>query len=47
MPQVPLWKQTTEAALVEQITARGIFSEHMTTAQDGTSLIVLDPLPPS
>ena len=47
VPQIPLWKQTTEAALVEQITARGIFSEHMTTAQDGTSLIVLDPLPPS
>jgi hypothetical protein len=47
VPQVPLWKQTTEAALVEQITARGIFSEHMTTAQDGTNLIVLDPLPPS
>lgn len=47
VPQVPLWKQTTEAALVEQITARGIFSEHTTTAQDGTNLIVLDPLPPS
>ncbi|HSO99183.1 MAG TPA: hypothetical protein VLP43_09555 [Solirubrobacteraceae bacterium] len=47
VPQIPLWKQTTEAALVEQITARGIFSEHTTTAQDGTNLIVLDPLPPS
>ena len=47
VPQVPLWKQTTEASLVEQITARGIFSEHKTTAQDGTNLIVLDPLPPS
>jgi hypothetical protein len=45
--QVPLWKQTTEASYVEQITARGLFTEHLTTAQDGTNLIVLDPQPPS
>ena len=44
--QVPLWKQTGEAGLVAQITARGLFSEHISSAQDGTSLIVLDPLPP-
>ncbi len=45
--QVALWKQTTEAGYVAQITERGMFSEHLTTAQDGTNLIVLDPLPPS
>ena len=47
VPQVSLWKQTAEAALVAQITSRGMFSEHITTAQDGSNLIVLDPLPPS
>jgi hypothetical protein len=35
-----------EAGLVDQITARGLFSEKMVQAQDGSNLIVLDPLPP-
>jgi hypothetical protein len=47
VPELASWKQTTEAALVEQVTARGLFSEHLVQAQDGSSLIVLDPLPPS
>jgi hypothetical protein len=32
--------------LVDQVTARALFSEQLQQAQDGTSLIVLDPLPP-
>jgi hypothetical protein len=35
-----------EAALVSQITARGLFSEQLQQAQDGSTLIVLNPLPP-
>ncbi|MHB8656358.1 MAG: hypothetical protein ACYC91_00150 [Solirubrobacteraceae bacterium] len=44
--QLPLWKQTEEAGLVDQITARGLFTERLSQAQDGSSLIVLDPQPP-
>ena len=44
--QVPQWSPSQEAALVEQVTARGMFAEHLSTAQDGSNLIVLDPLPP-
>jgi hypothetical protein len=36
-----------EMSLVEQITARGIFTESIESAQDGTNLLVLKPLPPS
>jgi hypothetical protein len=46
VPELSLWKQTTEAGLVDQITARGLFSEHVVQAQDGSKLIVLDPMPP-
>jgi len=45
--EVAAWKATPEAGLVEQVTSRGMFSEHVTTAQDGSNLIVLDPMPPS
>jgi hypothetical protein len=41
MPKAP------EAGLVEAATANGLFSEQVQQAQDGSSLIVLDPLPPS
>ncbi len=34
-----------EAGLVDQVTARGLFSEQLQQAQDGSSLIVLNPLP--
>ncbi len=40
MPNAP------EAGLVDQLTARGLFSEQLQQAQDGSSLIVLNPLPP-
>jgi hypothetical protein len=35
-----------ESPLVEQITARGMFTESVEQAQDGSNLIVLNPLPP-
>jgi hypothetical protein len=44
--QVKDWRNTQEAALVEQVTARGMFAQHLSQAQDGSNLIVLDPLPP-
>jgi hypothetical protein len=44
--QVPQWSSSQEAALVEQVTARGMFNQHLSAAQDGSNLIVLDPLPP-
>jgi hypothetical protein len=47
VPQLPLWSRTTEAGLVEQITARGLFSEQLVNAQDGSHLVVLSQQPPS
>ena len=46
VPELSLWKQTPEAGLVAQITERGLFSEKLVQAQDGSNLIVLDPQPP-
>jgi hypothetical protein len=46
VPELSLWKQTPEAGLVAQITERGLFSERLVQAQDGSNLIVLDPQPP-
>lgn len=45
-PTVAEMPNAPEAGLVDQVTARGLFSEQLQTAQDGTNLIVLDPLPP-
>ncbi len=45
-PSVAEMATAPEAGLVDQITARGLFSEKMVQAQDGSNLIVLDPLPP-
>jgi hypothetical protein len=45
-PTVAEMSRAPEAGLVDQITARGLFSEKLQQAQDGSSLIVLDPLPP-
>jgi hypothetical protein len=44
--ELRLWRQTPEAGLVDQITAHGLFSERLVHAQDASSLILLDPLPP-
>ena len=45
-PTVSEMTSAPEAGLVDQITARGLFSEQLQQAQDGSSLIVLNPLPP-
>jgi hypothetical protein len=45
--QLPLWTQTSEAGLVEQVTARGLFSEQLVQTQAGSSLVELTQLPPS
>jgi hypothetical protein len=46
-PTVDQIQNAPEASLVEQITARGLFSESIEQAQDGSNLLVLKPLPPS
>ena len=45
-PTVAQMPSAPEAGLVDQLTARGLFSEQLQQAQDGSSLIVLNPLPP-
>ena len=45
-PSVSEMAKAPEAGLVSQITARGLFSEQLQQAQDGSTLIVLNPLPP-
>jgi hypothetical protein len=45
-PAVSQMASAPEAGLVDQITARGLFSEQLQQAQDGSDLIVLNPLPP-
>ncbi len=45
-PSVTQMAKAPEAGLVDQITARGLFSEQLQQAQDGSNLIVLNPLPP-
>jgi hypothetical protein len=46
-PTVDQMPSAPEAGLVEQITARGQFTENIESAQDGSNLLVLKPLPPS
>ncbi|MGH2892839.1 MAG: hypothetical protein ACRDPM_06155 [Solirubrobacteraceae bacterium] len=45
-PSVAQMPKAPEAGLVDQFTARGLFSEQLQQAQDGSNLIVLNPLPP-
>ena len=45
-PSISQMPSAPEAALVDQVTARGLFSENLQQAQDGSNLIVLNPLPP-
>jgi len=45
-PTVAQMPHAPEAGLVDQLTARALFSEQLQQAQDGSSLIVLNPLPP-
>lgn len=43
--ELPLWSKTAEAGLVDQLTARGLFSEQIESQQEGGRLLVLSPLP--
>jgi hypothetical protein len=45
-PSVAKMRHAREAGLVELLTARNLFAESLQQAQDGSSLIVLNPLPP-
>jgi hypothetical protein len=46
-PTVSQMEKAPEAELVSVITAHGLFQEHQEQAQDGSSLVVLSPQPPS
>jgi hypothetical protein len=43
---LPLWRQTQDAGNVDQLTARGLFTEQFEHAIDGSYLLVLTPAPP-
>jgi hypothetical protein len=43
--QLNAWKKTEEAGLVDTITSRSLFSESVEAQQDGSNLLVLNPLP--
>jgi hypothetical protein len=45
-PTVAQMPRAKEAGLVDVITGRGLFSEQLQQAQDGSDLLVLSPLPP-
>jgi len=45
-PSVAQIESAPEAELVSVITARGMFSEHVEQAQDGSSVVVLSPMAP-
>jgi hypothetical protein len=45
-PTVAQMPKAAEAPLVDLVTGRGLFSEQLQQAQDGSNLIVLSPLPP-
>ncbi len=45
-PTVAQMASAPEAELVSVITAHGLFSEHAEQAQDGSSVVVLSPMPP-
>ena len=44
--ELSLWRQTSDAAIVDQLTAHAIFTDQFQHAQDGSYLLVLNPLPP-
>ncbi len=46
-PTVAAMPSSSEAELVSLITAHGLFQEHVEQGQDGSSVVLLTPLPPS
>ncbi len=43
--QLSAWKKTEEAGLVDTVTSRSLYSESVEAQQDGSSLLILNPLP--
>jgi hypothetical protein len=43
--ELGLWSKTTEAELVQEVTADGLFSSQLEAQQEGGTLLVLSPLP--
>ncbi len=43
--ELPLWSQSDEAGLVDELTGHGLFSSQMEAQQEGGKLMVLTPLP--
>lgn len=46
VPELPLWQQSSEAGLVDQVTARGLFSSSIESPNGGGKLMILRSLPP-
>jgi hypothetical protein len=44
--ELPAWSKSDEAGLVDQVTARTLFSEQVQTQQEGGNLLVLTPIAP-
>jgi hypothetical protein len=44
--QLPVWSKSDEAGLVDQVTARTLFSEQVQSQQEGGNLLVLTPIAP-
>jgi hypothetical protein len=42
--ELPLWSETNEAELVDQITSEGLFTSQVESQQEGGSLLVLSPI---
>jgi hypothetical protein len=45
--ELPAWKKSEEAGLVDTVTSRSLFSEQVEAQQDGGNLLILNPLPAS
>jgi hypothetical protein len=45
LAQLKAWKKSEEAGLVDTITGRSLFSESVEAQQDGSNLLILNPLP--
>jgi hypothetical protein len=44
--ELPLWRQTADAAIVDQLTARAMFSDQIKHTVDGNLLLLLTPIAP-
>ena len=44
--ELSLWRQTSDAAIVDQITAHALFTDQIKRSEDGNMLVLLNPIPP-